>query len=81
MRTRWFFVLDDGLEPSEIFGPTTTDEAEVRAIITAMRAHPELADPEGSACLYRIEVDDAGTPHVGAYSRNFMNRCRRSARR
>jgi hypothetical protein len=78
MRPTWFFILHDGLEPGETFGPVTSAAGEVRAIVEAMGQHPDLADPEGSACLYRLEVDDHGTPHVDAYSRRFMNRCRRT---
>jgi len=76
MKRAWFFILHHGLEPGETFGPATSAAGEVRAIVEAMRQHPELAEPEGVDCLYRIDVDDHGTPYVSSYSRRFMNRCR-----
>lgn len=77
MKPTWFFILHDGLEPGETFGPATSAAGEVRTIVEAMRNNPDLADPEGSTCLYRLAVDERGTPHVDAYSGRFMNRCRR----
>ena len=81
MSKRWFFVLKDGLEPSETFGPATSTRGEAAAVVDAMREHPDLADPDGSACLYHIEIHGNGIPHVGTYSRKFMNRCRAQQRR
>ncbi len=81
MKTRWFFILYGGLEPGQTFGPASSAAAEVRAIVDAMRDNPELADPEGTAALYRIEVDGDGIPHVATYSGKFMNRCRARAKR
>jgi hypothetical protein len=81
MTTRWFFILDRGLEPGETFGPARSTAAEVRAIVDAMRDHPDLADPEGTDALYGIDIDGDGIPHVTTYSGAFMNRCRAQAKR